>query len=77
MTSVVVRELRQRASALLRLVEAGETIEVTDEAGPWLFWRRSPAVEPWSSCEPPATSPPRRLSSTIDICTSVYQAIDD
>lgn len=30
MTSVGVRELRQRASELLRRVEAGETIEVTD-----------------------------------------------
>jgi prevent-host-death family protein len=30
MASVGVRELRQRASALLRRVEQGETIEVTD-----------------------------------------------
>lgn len=30
MASVGVRELRQRASELLRRVEAGETIEVTD-----------------------------------------------
>ena len=30
MTSVGVRELRQRASELLRRVAAGETIEVTD-----------------------------------------------
>lgn len=30
MTSVGVRELRQRASELLRRVEQGETIEVTD-----------------------------------------------
>ena len=30
MTSVGVRELRQRASELLRLVENGETIEITD-----------------------------------------------
>lgn len=30
MTSVGVRELRQRASELLRLVEGGETIEITD-----------------------------------------------
>ncbi|MBA3417441.1 MAG: type II toxin-antitoxin system prevent-host-death family antitoxin [Geodermatophilaceae bacterium] len=30
MTSVGVRELRQRASELLRLVAAGETIEITD-----------------------------------------------
>jgi len=34
MTRVGVRELRQRASELLRLVEAGETIEVTDRGRP-------------------------------------------
>ena len=30
MTTVGVRELRQRASELLRMVEGGETIEITD-----------------------------------------------
>ena len=34
MTSVGVRELRQRASELLRRVEHGETIEVTDRGRP-------------------------------------------
>jgi prevent-host-death family protein len=34
MTSVGVRELRQRASALLRRVGAGETIEITDRGRP-------------------------------------------
>jgi len=34
MTSVGIRELRQRASELLRLVENGETIEVTDRGRP-------------------------------------------
>lgn len=34
MTSVGVRELRQRASQLLRLVEAGETVEITDRGRP-------------------------------------------
>ena len=34
MTSVGVRELRQRASELLRLVEAGESIEITDRGRP-------------------------------------------
>jgi prevent-host-death family protein len=33
-TSVGVRELRQRASELLRRVAAGETIEVTDRGRP-------------------------------------------
>jgi prevent-host-death family protein len=34
MTSVGVRELRQRASELLRRVEDGETIEITDRGRP-------------------------------------------
>jgi prevent-host-death family protein len=34
MASIGVRELRQRASELLRRVEAGETIEVTDRGRP-------------------------------------------
>jgi prevent-host-death family protein len=34
MTSVGVRELRQRASELLRRVEDGESIEITDRGRP-------------------------------------------
>jgi prevent-host-death family protein len=34
MVSVGVRELRQRASDLLRQVEAGETVEITDRGRP-------------------------------------------
>jgi prevent-host-death family protein len=34
MASIGVRELRQRASELLRRVEQGETIEVTDRGRP-------------------------------------------
>ncbi len=34
MTRVAVRELRQRASELLRLVESGETVEITDRGRP-------------------------------------------
>ena len=34
MTSVGVRELRQRASELLRLVALGETVEITDRGRP-------------------------------------------
>lgn len=34
MNSVGVRELRQRASELLRLVEQGETVEITDRGRP-------------------------------------------
>ncbi len=58
MASVGVRELRQRASELLRRVAAGETIEVTDrgrpvallsplpEAGPLERLRAAGEVEP-------------------------------
>lgn len=34
MTSVGIRELRQRASELLALVERGETVEITDRGRP-------------------------------------------
>lgn len=34
MTTVGVRELRQRASELLRLVRAGQTIQITDRGEP-------------------------------------------
>jgi prevent-host-death family protein len=34
MTTVGVRELRQRASELLRLVQRGQTIEITDRGRP-------------------------------------------
>jgi prevent-host-death family protein len=34
MASVGIRELRQRASVLLRLVEQGETVEITDRGRP-------------------------------------------
>ncbi len=34
MTQVGIRELRQRASELLRMVERGDTIEITDRGRP-------------------------------------------
>lgn len=43
MTSVGVRELRQRASELLRLVAQGKTIEVTDRGRPVAFLTPVPA----------------------------------
>ena len=42
MTTVGVRELRQRASELLRLVEQGETIEITDRGRPVALLTPSP-----------------------------------
>jgi prevent-host-death family protein len=46
MTSVGVRQLRQRASELLRRVEAGETIEVTDRGRPVAILAPLPEGEP-------------------------------
>jgi prevent-host-death family protein len=46
MASVGVRELRQRASELLRRVEAGETIEVTDRGRPVALLSPLPEASP-------------------------------
>lgn len=46
MASVGVRELRQRASELLRRVAAGETIEVTDRGRPVAMLTPIPAGSP-------------------------------
>ena len=56
MASVGVRELRQRASQLLRRVEQGETIEVTDRG------RRVAVLSP-----PPEGNPIDRLRAAGDI----------
>jgi prevent-host-death family protein len=44
MVSVGVRELRQQASALLRRVERGETIEITDRGRPVALLAPLPAA---------------------------------
>jgi prevent-host-death family protein len=46
MTTVGVRELRQRASELLRRVEAGETIAVTDHGRPVALLAPLPEGDP-------------------------------
>ena len=46
MQRVGIRELRQRASELLRLVEAGETVEVTDRGRPVALLTPLPAADP-------------------------------
>lgn len=46
MARVGVRELRQRASELLRLVEDGETIEITDRGRPVALLTPLPAGSP-------------------------------
>ena len=49
MTSVGVRELRQRASELLRVVERGETIEITDRGRPVALLTPLPEASPLES----------------------------
>ena len=49
MASVGVRELRQRASELLRRVAAGETIEVTDRGRPVALLTPLPEAGPLAS----------------------------
>lgn len=56
MASIGVRELRQRASELLRRVEQGETLEVTDRG------RRVAILSP-----PPEGSPLDRLRALGDV----------
>jgi prevent-host-death family protein len=56
MASVGIRELRQRASELLRRVERGETIEVTDRG------RRVAILSP-----PPDARPLDRLRALGDV----------
>jgi prevent-host-death family protein len=65
MTSVGIRELRQRASELLRLVGAGETIEITD---------RGHAVAILAPL--PDSSPLERLRATGDV-TAAGDDLDD
>src|SRR5256885_15175409 len=47
MSRVGVRELRQRASELLRRVERGETIEITDRGRPVAVLGPLPQGSPW------------------------------
>lgn len=47
MSSVGIRELRQRASELLRRVEAGETIEITDRGRPVALLSPTPEGGPY------------------------------
>lgn len=46
MTRVGIRELRQKASEYIRLVEAGETIEVTDRGRPVALLTPIPEAPP-------------------------------
>jgi len=46
MSSIGIRELRQRASEYLRRVEAGETIEITDRGRPVALLTPLPQASP-------------------------------
>jgi prevent-host-death family protein len=66
MTSVGIRELRQRASELLRMVEQGETVEITDRGRPVAL------LTPF----PDDVSPLERLRSSGDL-TPATATVDD
>jgi prevent-host-death family protein len=65
MATVGIRELRQRASELLRRVEAGETFEVTDRGRPVAV------LAPL-----PDRSPTERLSASGDLVPSQHDLND-
>ena len=65
MTTVGIRELRQRASELLRRVAEGETIEITDRGLPVAL------LSP-----PPAGSQVERLRSRGEIVSALHD-LDD
>jgi prevent-host-death family protein len=68
MTSVGVRELRQRASELLRQVEQGETIEITDRGRPVALLTPPPAGSPLQRL---------RLAGEIDAATGDFNDLPD
>jgi prevent-host-death family protein len=86
MTSVGVRVLRQRASELLRLVQQGETVEITDrgrpvalltplpKAGPLEQLRAAGEVE--SATEDPDDLPePLILASDVESASAALQRL--
>jgi prevent-host-death family protein len=64
MSSVGVRELRQRASELLRRVAAGESIEITDRGRPVALL--SPLPEPGAFARLVAAGEVERATSSPD-----------
>ena len=72
MTSVGIRELRQRASDLLRRVERGETIEITDRGRPVAMLTPVPSGTGLERLRAagevdPASSDPSHLSPLIEL----------
>lgn len=68
MTSIGIRELRQRASEYLRRVEAGETIEVTDRGRPVALLSPIPEVSPLERM---------RAAGEIDEATGTIDDLDE
>ncbi len=62
MIDVGVRELRQRASAWLRRVEAGETVRVTDRGRPVALLTPLPAGSPLDRLRAEGDSDPPTLA---------------
>jgi prevent-host-death family protein len=72
MTTVGVRELRQRASDLLRRVENGETIEITDRGRPVALLTPAPEAGGLERLRAagdidPATEDPADLPPLVDL----------
>lgn len=70
MVSVGIRALRQRASALLRLIEQGETVEITDRGRPVALLTPLPEGTPLERMRAagevdPATSDPNDLPEPL------------
>lgn len=64
MASTGIRELRQRASELLRRVEAGETIEITDRGRPVAVLAPLPDQSPMERLRATGDLEPARLDLT-------------
>jgi prevent-host-death family protein len=68
MTSVGIRELRQRASELLRQVARGETIEITDRGRPVALLTPPPLGSPLEQL---------RLAGEVDPATGDLEDLPD
>jgi prevent-host-death family protein len=76
MTSVGIRVLRQRASELLRLVEQGETVEITDRGRPVALLTPLPEASPLQRLRAtgeiePATEDPDDLPEPLVLAPGV------
>lgn len=83
MESVGVRELRQRASELLRLVERGHSVRITDRGRPVAVLAPLPDTSPLDrlrasgECRPAHSAPPDTWPEPLDtgVSTSASEAL--